>query len=128
MGYARKIQIVHAFIKKGYRRAQNLSERYVRLEKSLRGKEGESRVAGTGTEVENGERTKAAMKEKSLAMFRGVEIPREPKAPATDGEFVSGFVRTRWLRVESVACRDVPCVCMTCTRRQWGRTGRKWRV
>lgn len=92
--HARKSQIVHAFIKKAYTRAQNLSERYVRLEKSLRGKGelgGESRVAGTGTEVRNGERTKMVMTETSLVMFRGVEIPREPKAPASDGESVYGL-------------------------------------
>ena len=90
--HVRKSQTVHTIIKKGYRRAQNLGERYVWLEKSLRGKGEESRVAGTGTEVRNGERTIRA----SLVMFRGVEMPREPKAPASDGESVSRFICTRW--------------------------------
>lgn len=94
--YARKNQIVNVVSKKGHnRRAQNLGERYVRLEKSLRGK-GESRVAGTGTGVKTAERI--VTKEKRLVVFRGVGIPREPRAPASDGEFVFGFVRPLWLR------------------------------
>ena len=68
------------------RGGQNLSERYKRLERSLRGKdkgtESKVRLTGKGSVVTSSmEKTK-----EDIVMFRGIEIRREPKAPDSEGE------------------------------------------
>ncbi|KAF8324504.1 hypothetical protein F5887DRAFT_902722 [Amanita rubescens] len=68
------------------RGGQNLSERYKRLERSLRGKD-----KGTGNEMrltgKRSEDTSSMEKTKEdILMFRGIEMRREPKAPDSEGE------------------------------------------
>ncbi|KAF7350152.1 Oxidoreductase-like domain-containing protein [Mycena venus] len=80
-------------IKKPTRGGQNLSLRYRRLEQSLRGKEAlqrdidalESDVAGHFKDTSTAAETTEANR-----YFRGLEIPRQPKAPQSDECCMSG--------------------------------------
>lgn len=65
------------------RGGQNLSERYRRLEKSLRGKEVLVKEIGELTP----HLFSSHEKNKAVEMFHGLEVPQEPKAPASDGVF-----------------------------------------
>lgn len=69
------------------KRGQNLSERYKRLERSLRGKV-ELGKGSTENETGIGKDTSFGIKTKEdvAVVFNGVEIRREPKAPGSEGE------------------------------------------
>jgi hypothetical protein len=88
-------------IRHAYRTGQNLTERYKRLEKSLRGKTalcGDSRclVRSSSSEIEVRIRVGSAKggtiipqpvkKEDTAVMFKGIQIPKEPKPPESDGK------------------------------------------
>ena len=72
---------------------QSLSDRYLRLEKSLRGREALSKElngyslnsSSIPAVVQSNPLSK--LSSKPLQVFRGFEIPEEPKAPADDGVF-----------------------------------------
>ena len=73
---------------------QNLSERYLRLEKSLRGREalskeldGYSHNSSSIPAVTQSNLLSKSSSSKPLQVFRGFEIPEEPKPPADDGVF-----------------------------------------
>ena len=74
---------------------QNLSDRYLRLEKSLRGRvalskelDGYSQNSSTIPAVtQSNPLSKSSSKR--LQVFHGFEIPEEPKPPADDGVFFS---------------------------------------
>ena len=77
---------------------QNLSDRYLRLEKSLRGREALSKeLAGysqSSSSIPAVTQSKPLSKSSSkpLQVFRGFEIPEEPKPPADDGvSFLNQF-------------------------------------
>ena len=71
---------------------QNLSDRYLRLEKSLRGREAFSKEldgyshnsSSIPMVTQSNIRSKSS---KPVQMFHGFEIPEEPKPPADDGMF-----------------------------------------
>lgn len=71
---------------------QNLSDRYLRLEKSLRSKEALSKELD-GYDSHNSESVtqsnprRSKSSSKPVQLFRGFEIPEEPKPPADDGLF-----------------------------------------
>ena len=73
------------------RGGQNLSGRYVRLERALRGKEAYEKEIDELEEEEESTRTEADVKGKGRAMgtapfvFHGYTIPEEPKPPGPDG-------------------------------------------
>ncbi|KAF8814818.1 hypothetical protein BYT27DRAFT_7081618 [Phlegmacium glaucopus] len=71
---------------------QNLSDRYLRLEKSLRGREALSKeLAGysqSSSSIQSTPLSKSSSK--PLQIFRGFEIPEEPKPPADDECCMSG--------------------------------------
>jgi len=77
-------------IKYAYRGGQNLSERYKRLEKSLRGKTAfgvggnGAVVGGVGTMVLQPDDGTGSQPEDTIT-FKGIEIPKEPKPPESDG-------------------------------------------
>ena len=78
-------RITWMVIKRGSRGGQNLSERYKRLERSLRGKVELGK--DTGSEVRlTGKRSGLEKTKEDIMIFRGVEIRREPKAPESEGE------------------------------------------
>ena len=73
---------------------QNLSDRYLRLEKSLRGREalskkldGYSHNSSSIPAVTQSNPLSKSSSSKPLQLFRGFEIPEEPKPPADDGVF-----------------------------------------
>src|SRR6266550_6581626 len=77
-------RITWMVIKRGSRGGQNLSERYKRLERSLRGKVELGK--DTGSEVRlTGKRSGLEKTKEDIMIFRGVEIRREPKAPESEG-------------------------------------------
>ena len=73
------------------RGGQNLSERYVRLEKSLRQKGARSseleQIQQQPSPSQAATQTSGALKphQKPLQYFRGFQIPEEPRPPADDG-------------------------------------------
>lgn len=103
-------------LKRPSRGGQNLSDRYLRLERSLRGKQALSNIIhdseildeshpGAGS---SGSHDSANTSE----TFRGFTIPREPKPPESDGasiEFLLCLSVRRWLitwNEQSAACLD----------------------
>ncbi|KAF8626747.1 hypothetical protein AX15_004710 [Amanita polypyramis BW_CC] len=90
-GSTTRVHFLHANlgaqIKHQYRGGQNLSERYKRLERSLRGKavlEDASMASNPGSGSVNGVATKDKI------VFGGLEIPKEPKSPESDECCMSG--------------------------------------
>lgn len=71
-------------IKHGHRGGQNLGERYKRLERSLRGKEALREERDNGSE--RGKLTGTRIP-REVVVFRGVEIPKIPHPPQSDGKF-----------------------------------------
>ncbi|KAF7313980.1 Oxidoreductase-like domain-containing protein [Mycena chlorophos] len=81
---------VPAALKRPARGGQNLGNRYRRLEQSLRGKAALQKVEkGTGVSSESFpvESRRAGPR---VVYFRGLEVPREPKPPASDECCMSG--------------------------------------
>lgn len=72
-------------VKRSYRGGQNLSERYVRLEKSLRVKD--SFLEDIERLRSDSEPESTLLAPKSPDMFRGLVIPEAPRPPEADGEF-----------------------------------------
>lgn len=99
LGHSRRAQLTSAQqdavkrIKLPSRGGQNLSDRYVRLEKSLRGKEArmkhidESPVYPTATKDKES-LVPLVRRGPVLRTFKGLVIPERPKPPEEDGTFV----------------------------------------
>jgi hypothetical protein len=68
------------------RGGQNLSERYRRLEKSLRGKESRARTSDINEPHTQILQPSPPDAQDTVKTFRGLMIPDEPKAPEPDGE------------------------------------------
>lgn len=74
-------------LKNPSRGGQNLSERFLRLEKSLRGKGALLQDLDTPHALE-GEVAARASSPKKVEMFRGFTVPAKPRMPADDGELL----------------------------------------
>lgn len=76
---------------------QNLSDRYLRLEKSLRGKKAlPNELYGyshNSSSVIQSDPSSKSSSTKPLQIFHGFEIPEEPKPPADDGMFLFFFLK-----------------------------------
>jgi hypothetical protein len=72
-------------IKRPSRGGQNLSDRYHKLEKSLRGKEAFSREIDGMTRGNSRPGERAKLPQDSVKMFAGFKIPEKPKPPEPDG-------------------------------------------
>jgi hypothetical protein len=74
---------------------QNLSNRYLRLEKSLRGKAALSKeldgYSHSSSSIPLAVQSKNPPQNR-IQVFRGFEIPEEPKPPADDGVFTLNLV------------------------------------
>ena len=107
-------------IRNAKRGGQNLSNRYARLELSLRGK------TALGTQKEELEKNATAGPPRSTLgtasgaqTFRGIVIPRKPREPASDGECDSFLVLRRQsdpLDAQNAACLGALSAYTTCTR------------
>ncbi|KDR72488.1 hypothetical protein GALMADRAFT_252584 [Galerina marginata CBS 339.88] len=71
--------------RKPARGGQNLSDRYVRLENSLRGKEAFSKELKDLTHSGSSIPVARIGSKKAVESFHGFEVPEEPKMPADDG-------------------------------------------
>lgn len=111
----------------GTRGGQNLSSRYKRLEKSLRGKEAYAQSTGSVYDAPGASGSTSTIvsapsrKREGPRMFKGFVVPEEPKAPESDGAFPSvhnlfvpisnwfGFIgRMLYGRLRSVYPRPLP--------------------
>lgn len=72
--------------RKPARGGQNLSERYIRLEKSLRGKDSISQEID-GLIHPDSDSPKSKQNQKPVQLFHGFVVPEEQKPPADDGMF-----------------------------------------
>ena len=78
------------------RSGQNLSDRYIRLEKSFRPKEASlTELEATRDSVTSTARDQPFNK-KSVELFHGFELPEAPKPPDDNGEFTLQFVLSFW--------------------------------
>lgn len=120
-------------LKKPTRGGQNLSQRYRRLEQSLRGKEAlqkdilarESDVSGHLGDVSPSAQTKDANR-----YFQGLEIPRRPKPPESDGKPCSSLFaadRCSFCGRQNAVCRAALYACTIFTRNRSRRTESLWR-
>lgn len=106
------------------RGGQNLSERYARLENSVRGKESQTSKLDDlkAREAEPiGLLNRRLVKKETL--FHGLVIPEEPISPKDDGASLP-HISTSWCSFPSqnAACPDAQSVYMTCTKNLWRRT------
>ncbi|PPQ94400.1 hypothetical protein CVT25_002488 [Psilocybe cyanescens] len=76
-------------IRKPARGGHNLSDRYLRLEKSLRGKDSISQAID-GLIHPDPDTPKSKQKQKPVQLFHGFVVPEEPKLPADDECCMSG--------------------------------------
>lgn len=72
-------------LKRPSRGGQNLSDRYIRLEKSLRGKEALSKDLGDLTRPSVAAGSVKPQGKAANNLFRGFEVPEEPRPPQDDG-------------------------------------------
>ncbi|KAF8157100.1 hypothetical protein B0H34DRAFT_638026, partial [Crassisporium funariophilum] len=76
--------------RKPARGGQNLSDRYLRLERSLRGKEAISKELDEYEHIDPSVPAAAQSYGKPAQIFRGFEVPQEPRPPAHDECCMSG--------------------------------------
>lgn len=76
------------------RGGQNLTERYVRLEKSLRGKEAlEAKYGDLQRSTLSGPKDAMSLSAgKAVDIFRGIVIPEKPREPQSDGAYTFFFL------------------------------------
>jgi len=120
-------------LRKPARGGQNLSERYKRLENSLRGKDSRSRGLEDITESNptiTGDVLHALKSKKSARpMIHGFPIPQKPQPPADDGErlsYTALFVALNSL--QNAACLDARFAFTTYTKNHWRHITTPWHL
>jgi len=107
--------------RKPFRCGQNLSDRFVRLEKSLRAKEVFSKKFEETGSSSMPSATAPLKLGTNVETFRGFELPEEPKAPGDSGEcdcLSSSFSSGNWIILFSkiAACPVAPFASTTFTK------------
>jgi len=74
------------------RSGQNLSSRYVRLEKSVRTKEAPSKELEVTSDSAPSTTGPPPFNKRFVELFRGFELPEEPKPPSDNGELIFYFL------------------------------------
>jgi len=120
-------------LRKPTRGGQNLSERYKRLENSLRGKDSRSRgledITESNPTISGGVPYALKSNRSGRPIIHGFPVPQEPQPPADDGKlllYTDLFVALNSL--QNAACLDARFAFTTCTKNHWRRITTPWHL
>ena len=115
------------------RGGQNLTERWARLERSLRGKGGyEDKIDTLVDQAGNAsaDATRGAASKTNQRTFHGLVLPEKPREPQSDGELTFSFcaVSLTFIGfVQNAACLVVRSACTTCMPQRSRTINTLWR-